>query len=195
MSFSSLFDEFGLDSPMNRVLLDAGLVEAISASWEAQHFGSAVRDVFIYLEDVLREVGNVDTATGLSGERLVPRVLSPESGNRWQFDFRANDGTEYSIEMVQPEDVPFALRASISRRLPEIASDRRRQRPTLKRTGAEYPKIRCAIQSPPPPSWQEHREYRGRLQKWCSPISGSRRITGRSPGARDRSRWPAGSAD
>jgi hypothetical protein len=62
-------------------ILDTGLVEAITASWEAQHFGSAVRDAFIYLEDVLREVGNVDPATGLSGDRLVTRVLSPSSGS------------------------------------------------------------------------------------------------------------------
>lgn len=60
-------------------LLDAGLIAAIAASWEAQHFGSAVRDAFIYLEDVLREVGDVDPATGLSGDRLVTRVLSPSS--------------------------------------------------------------------------------------------------------------------
>jgi len=64
-----------------RQLLDAGLVGAITASWEAQHFGSAVRDAFIYLEDVLRELGNVDPATGLSGDRLVTRVLSPSSGS------------------------------------------------------------------------------------------------------------------
>lgn len=60
-------------------LLDAGLVEAISASWEAQHYGSAVRDAFIYLEDVLRELGNIDPATGLSGDRLVTTLLAPSS--------------------------------------------------------------------------------------------------------------------
>lgn len=64
-----------------RHILDTGLVEAITASWEAQHFGSAVRDAFIYLEDVLREVGNVDPATGLSGDRLVTRVLGPTSNS------------------------------------------------------------------------------------------------------------------
>jgi Protein of unknown function (Hypoth_ymh) len=62
-----------------RQLFDVGLVEAITASWEAQHFGSAVRDAFIYLEDVLREVGNVDPTTGLSGDRLITRVLGPSS--------------------------------------------------------------------------------------------------------------------
>jgi hypothetical protein len=64
-----------------RQILDAGLVEAIAASWEAQHFGSAVRDAFIYLEDMLREAGNVDPATGLSGDRLVTRVLGPSSSS------------------------------------------------------------------------------------------------------------------
>jgi len=64
-----------------RQFLAAGLVKAISASWEARHFGSAVRDAFIYLEDVLREVGNVDPSTGLSGDRLVTRVLGPSSSS------------------------------------------------------------------------------------------------------------------
>jgi len=47
-----------------RQLLDPGLVAAIAASWEAQHYGSAVRDAFIYLEDVLRELGGVDPDSG-----------------------------------------------------------------------------------------------------------------------------------
>lgn len=64
-----------------RQTLDTGLFEAITASWQAQHFGSAVRDAFIYLEDALREVGNVDPATGLSGDRLVTRVLGPSSSS------------------------------------------------------------------------------------------------------------------
>jgi hypothetical protein len=62
-----------------RQLLDPGLVTAITASWEAQHFGSAVRDAFIYLEDVLRDLCNVDPASGLSGDRLVTIVLGPSS--------------------------------------------------------------------------------------------------------------------
>ncbi len=62
-----------------RQLLDPGLVAAISASWEAQHFGSAVRDAFIYLEDVLRDVGGVDSDAGLSGDRLVTSLLSRSS--------------------------------------------------------------------------------------------------------------------
>ena len=60
-------------------LLDQGLVDAISVSWEAQHYGSAIRDAFIYLEDVLREVGGVDPNAGLSGDRLVTSLLAPSS--------------------------------------------------------------------------------------------------------------------
>jgi len=56
--------------------LDAGLVKAITASWEARHFGSAVRDAFVYLEAVLRRVGGIDPSDGLSGDRLVNRVLN-----------------------------------------------------------------------------------------------------------------------
>lgn len=61
---------------------DASLVKAISAPWEAQHFGSAVRDAFIHLEDVLREVGNVDLSSGLSGDRLVAQLLGPSSSSQ-----------------------------------------------------------------------------------------------------------------
>jgi hypothetical protein len=60
-----------------RPLLDLGLVEAITAPWKAQHYDSAVRDAFIYLEDRLRETGDVDDAEGLSGDRLVTRLLNP----------------------------------------------------------------------------------------------------------------------
>lgn len=60
-------------------LLDSGLVDAITPSWSAQHFGSAVRDAFIYLEDVLRAIGNIDPARGLSGDRLVTTLLAPSS--------------------------------------------------------------------------------------------------------------------
>lgn len=64
-----------------RQLLDPGLVEVVTASWEAQHYGSAVRDAFIYLEDVLRDVGKVDPAKGLSGDRLVTTLLAPSSSS------------------------------------------------------------------------------------------------------------------
>lgn len=62
-------------------LLNPGLMQAITASWSAQHYGSAVRDAFIYLEDVLREAGNVDPSKGLSGDRLVTALLGPSSSN------------------------------------------------------------------------------------------------------------------
>lgn len=60
-------------------LLDPGLVAAITASWDAQHFGSAVRDAFIFLEDVLRSTGGLDSGTGLSGDRLVTALFSRSS--------------------------------------------------------------------------------------------------------------------
>ncbi|MHB1774280.1 MAG: TIGR02391 family protein [Acidimicrobiales bacterium] len=63
-------------------LLDAGLVAAISTSWEAQHYGSAVRDAFIHLEDVLRDVASLDPDTGLSGAQLVTSLLTPSSSPR-----------------------------------------------------------------------------------------------------------------
>ena len=62
-----------------RQLLDAGLVAAITDSWVAQHFGSAVRDAFIYLEDVLRDKGEIGSEAGLSGDRLVTSLLSRSS--------------------------------------------------------------------------------------------------------------------
>jgi hypothetical protein len=46
-----------------------------------RRFGSAVRDAFIYLDDVLREVGNIGPATGPSGDRLVTRELGPPSSS------------------------------------------------------------------------------------------------------------------
>ncbi|MGH9070325.1 MAG: hypothetical protein ACRDX8_03930 [Acidimicrobiales bacterium] len=60
-------------------LLDLGLLQSISPSWEAGHYGSAVRDAFIYLEDVCRDVGGIDPARGLSGDRLVTSLIAPSS--------------------------------------------------------------------------------------------------------------------
>jgi len=57
--------------------LDEGLFAAVNESWEAQRFAGAVRDAFIYLEAVIREMGEVDPARGLSGDRLVTTVLDP----------------------------------------------------------------------------------------------------------------------
>jgi uncharacterized protein (TIGR02391 family) len=59
--------------------LDEGLFAAVNESWEAQRFAGAVRDAFIYLEAVIREMGAVDPARGLSGDRLVTTVLDPSS--------------------------------------------------------------------------------------------------------------------
>jgi hypothetical protein len=63
-------------------LFDARLAAAISASWEAQRYASAVRDAFICLENVLRDLGEVEPSHGLSGDRLVTRVLAPTSEAR-----------------------------------------------------------------------------------------------------------------
>ena len=62
--------------------LDPGLVQAIGPSWEAQHYGNAVRDAFIYLEALLRETGKVDPTQGMSSDRLVTTLLGPASGGR-----------------------------------------------------------------------------------------------------------------
>jgi uncharacterized protein (TIGR02391 family) len=61
--------------------LEAGLFAAVNESWEAQHFAGAVRDAFIHLEIVLRELGQVDPTRGLSGDRLVTTVLDPSSSS------------------------------------------------------------------------------------------------------------------
>lgn len=63
-------------------LLNPGLMYAITESWSAQHYDNAVRDAFIYLEDVLREAGNIDPSRGLSGDRLVTHLLASSSSER-----------------------------------------------------------------------------------------------------------------
>lgn len=60
-------------------LLDPRLVAATKTSWDGQHYGNAVRDAFICLEDALREAGGVDPGRGLSGDRLVTSVLGPSA--------------------------------------------------------------------------------------------------------------------
>jgi hypothetical protein len=59
--------------------LDEGLFAAVNDSWQTQRFAGAVRDAFIYLETVIRELGAVDPARGLSGDRLVTTVLDPST--------------------------------------------------------------------------------------------------------------------
>lgn len=68
--------------------LDPGLVEAVNDSWEARQYGTAVRDAFIYLEQVLRDLGGIDPSQGLSGARLVTAVLnpSPDGSTRFRSD-------------------------------------------------------------------------------------------------------------
>lgn len=62
--------------------LDPRLAAAISASWEAQRYASAVRDAFICLENILRDLGEVEPSRGDSGDRLVTSVLGPTSDAR-----------------------------------------------------------------------------------------------------------------
>lgn len=61
--------------------LDEGLFAAVNESWEAHRFAGAVRDAFIYLEAVIREMGEVDPARGLSGDKLVTTVLDPSNSH------------------------------------------------------------------------------------------------------------------
>jgi hypothetical protein len=63
----------------NSGTLDDGLFAAINESWETSQFSGVIRDAFIYLESVIRELGQVDSARGSSGERLVTATLDPNS--------------------------------------------------------------------------------------------------------------------
>ena len=65
-----------------RGLLAAGLVDAVSASWDDHNYVNAVRDGFVYLEETLREVGGVPPDEGLSGDQLINRLLAPTSAER-----------------------------------------------------------------------------------------------------------------
>jgi uncharacterized protein (TIGR02391 family) len=62
--------------------IDPNLEAAITESWDAQRYASAVRDAFIYLERVLRELGGVDPSQGLAGGRLVAKVIGPDGSAR-----------------------------------------------------------------------------------------------------------------
>jgi hypothetical protein len=62
--------------------LDAGLVAAVGESWDAQHYRGAVRDGFVDLEDVLREVGAIDPVMGMSPDKLVTATLGPSVPDR-----------------------------------------------------------------------------------------------------------------
>lgn len=62
--------------------LDPNLEAAVTESWQAQRYTSVVQDAFIYLERVLRELGGVDPSQGLSGDRLIAKVLGPNGSAR-----------------------------------------------------------------------------------------------------------------
>lgn len=61
--------------------LDSSLSAAVAASWKSRHYAGAVRDGFIHLESVLREVGGIDPSRGLSGERLIEELLGSNSAS------------------------------------------------------------------------------------------------------------------
>jgi Protein of unknown function (Hypoth_ymh) len=62
--------------------LDPQLETAVAESWEAQRYASVVQDAFIYLEQLLRNLGSVTPSQGLSGAKLVTKVLGPGSPTR-----------------------------------------------------------------------------------------------------------------
>jgi hypothetical protein len=64
--------------------LNSGLEDAIAPSWSSRHYAGAVRDAFIYLENVLRENGGIDPTRGLSGEKLIEELLGGNSANPLQ---------------------------------------------------------------------------------------------------------------
>jgi hypothetical protein len=61
--------------------LDDGLFAAINDSWETRQFTSVIRDAFIYLESLIRQLGEIDPARGLSGDRLVTAALDPSQNS------------------------------------------------------------------------------------------------------------------
>ena len=42
----------------------------------------------------------------------------------WRFEFRGEDGTVYGIEMEQPQNAPFAVMTTMTRRLPDSGGSR-----------------------------------------------------------------------
>jgi hypothetical protein len=56
-------------------LLDSGLVDAIEGSWRAQRYDAAVREAFVYVEARMRHLGAAYPGAGLTGRRLVNRLL------------------------------------------------------------------------------------------------------------------------
>jgi hypothetical protein len=62
--------------------LDPDLLAAIRTSWDGRHYANSVRDAFIHLETVLRELVDADPKAGVSGIRLVTAALGPTSPSR-----------------------------------------------------------------------------------------------------------------
>ncbi len=56
--------------------VDPRLLGAVQKSWEAQHYGNAVRDAFICLEEALRTAAELGESRGLSGDRLVTAAFA-----------------------------------------------------------------------------------------------------------------------
>lgn len=58
-------------------LLDAGLVAAITRTWEAQDYDGTVRDAFNELEARMKALATVRPGEALFGRRLVKRLFDP----------------------------------------------------------------------------------------------------------------------
>jgi uncharacterized protein (TIGR02391 family) len=56
------------------------LVSAIQGSWRAEQYDAAVRDAFVHLEGRMRELADIKPHEGLTGRRLVNRLL-PTNGD------------------------------------------------------------------------------------------------------------------
>lgn len=60
-----------------RALLDPQLVEAVARAWADRNYLAVVRDAFVHLEERLREFGDVDPGSGMSGDKLVDLLFGP----------------------------------------------------------------------------------------------------------------------
>jgi hypothetical protein len=56
--------------------VDSRLLKAVEGSWKAQHYGNAIRDAFICLEEVLRSAAELDSSKGLTGDKLVTAAFA-----------------------------------------------------------------------------------------------------------------------
>ncbi|HEU4976302.1 MAG TPA: TIGR02391 family protein [Baekduia sp.] len=60
--------------------LSSALVEAVEGSWRAEQYDAAVRDAFVHLERRMRDLAAVEPREGLTGRRLVNRLLPTNGG-------------------------------------------------------------------------------------------------------------------